>query len=336
MTATPSIKVKVSSSSITSASIDNSKPITYFRQVLSLLENPQLLNDERILLEEFNYKGDVLNRAKWLIDRVGSVGAYSASNGVPAIRDSIASFFQERDGFPADPSHIYLCAGATTGMDMLFSTFCAGSTTGVLVPMSHHALYSPFITVRDAHCIPYLVDKNGGPDLDSICSANETAKANGVDVRCIVIMNPGGPTTSYLSEKDIRSVLNIAYKERLVVIADEAHQPCAIGGFCSFKSILHKLQQENREYEKMELASLYSISRSIFGDSGHRAGFFELVGFDPGVEANIYKLASLLICAPVVGQCLVELVVNPPKPGQSSYELYRQELLSIQGASPRG
>ena len=45
-------------------------------------------------MEEFNYKGDVLNRAKWLIDRVGSVGAYSASNGVPAIRDSIASFFQ--------------------------------------------------------------------------------------------------------------------------------------------------------------------------------------------------------------------------------------------------
>jgi alanine transaminase len=32
-----------------------------------------------------------------------------------------------------------------------------------------------------------------------------------------------------------------------------------------------------------------------------------------------------MLCAPVIGQCLVELMVNPPKEGEPSYELYRKE-----------
>lgn len=32
-----------------------------------------------------------------------------------------------------------------------------------------------------------------------------------------------------------------------------------------------------------------------------------------------------MLCAPVVGQCIVELMVNPPRDGDPSYPLYRQE-----------
>jgi alanine transaminase len=70
------------------------KPITFFRQVLSLLENPQLLEHEDVLLKSLGYKTDVVERAKWLLSQVGSVGAYSASAGVPAIKESIAKFLE--------------------------------------------------------------------------------------------------------------------------------------------------------------------------------------------------------------------------------------------------
>jgi alanine transaminase len=53
------------------------------------------------------------------------------------------------------------------------------------------------------------------------------------------------------------------------------------------------------------------------------------VGLDPRVQAEIYKFVSITLCAPVIGQCLVELMVNPPKPGEPSYELYKQEYDSI-------
>lgn len=70
------------------------KPITFFRQVLSILENPQLLEHEDVLLGALGYKSDVIARAKSLLDHVGSVGAYSASAGVPAIKESIAKFLE--------------------------------------------------------------------------------------------------------------------------------------------------------------------------------------------------------------------------------------------------
>ncbi len=84
---------------VVSANIGNpqqldQKPLTFFRQVLSLLENPLLLQHEDVLLGQLGYKPDVIARAKWLVAKVGSVGAYSASNGVPAIRQSIADFLQ--------------------------------------------------------------------------------------------------------------------------------------------------------------------------------------------------------------------------------------------------
>lgn len=70
------------------------KPITFFRQVLSLLENPLLLQNEDVLVSHLGYQTDVIARAKKLLAAVGSVGAYSASNGVPTIKESIAKFIE--------------------------------------------------------------------------------------------------------------------------------------------------------------------------------------------------------------------------------------------------
>lgn len=86
---------------VVSANIGNpqqldQKPITFFRQVLSLVENPNLLEHEDVLINSLGYKSDVVARAKWLLSNVGSVGAYSASAGVPAIKDSVAKFLESK------------------------------------------------------------------------------------------------------------------------------------------------------------------------------------------------------------------------------------------------
>jgi alanine transaminase len=70
------------------------KPITFFRQVLSLVEYPPLLEKEDVLLNQLGYKKDVIERARWLLKQVGSVGAYSASAGALGIRESVAKFIE--------------------------------------------------------------------------------------------------------------------------------------------------------------------------------------------------------------------------------------------------
>lgn len=305
------------------------KPITFFRQVLSILEYPPLLENEKALKDGFGYKQDVIDRAKWLLSEVQSVGAYSQSQGAPAIRRSIAQFLERRDGYPAEPENIFMSAGASAGVNTLLNIICAKPETGILVPIPQYPLYTATLAVLNARCVPYFLEegKAWGTDIGAIREAHKKAKSEGTDVRAIVVINPGNPTGASLSAEDVRSVLEFATEEKLVVLADEVYQTNVfIGKFTSFKKVLRDLQKEDpKKYENLELASLNSVSKGMVGECGHRGGYFEFVGFDPEVAAQIYKLVSITLCSPVIGQCLVELMVNPPKEGDPSYPLYKQE-----------
>jgi alanine transaminase len=76
------------------------KPITFFRQVASILENPGLLEHEDVLLKSLGYKSDVLERARKLLKEVKSVGAYSQSQGAPGIRQSVAEYIERAHPIP--------------------------------------------------------------------------------------------------------------------------------------------------------------------------------------------------------------------------------------------
>ncbi|KAK2781316.1 hypothetical protein FQN52_001686 [Onygenales sp. PD_12] len=309
------------------------KPITFFRQVLSLLEYPALLDNEEALKTSFNYKQDVIDRARRLLKDVQSVGAYSQSHGAPAVRESVAKFIERRDGFPADPAKIYLSAGASSGVNTLLNVLCAGPKTGVLVPIPQYPLYTATLSVLNAQCVPYYLDESEswGTDVEGIKAALAKAKEDGIDVRAIVIINPGNPTGASLSPDAIKSVLDVAVDSNLVVMADEVYQTNVFKGeFTSFKKRLRQLQQADpSKYNHVELASLHSISKGMVGECGHRGGYFELVGFHPDVMENIYKFISIMLCPPVIGQCLLEMMVNPPVEGEPSYELYHKEYTGI-------
>ena len=320
---------KVISANIGNPQQLDQKPITFFRQVLSILEYPPLLENEKALTEGFGYKQDVIERAKWLLSEVKSVGAYSQSQGVPGIRNSVAKFIERRDGYPSDPANIFLSAGASSGVNTLMNVICAKPETGILVPIPQYPLYTATLSVLNARCVPYYLEesKAWGTDLSAIRSAYKKAKSEGTDVRAIVVINPGNPTGASLSAEDVRSVLEFAAEEKLVVLGDEVYQTNVfVGEFTSFKKGLRDLQKEKPgKYDNVELASLNSISKGMVGECGHRGGYFELVGFDEEVKQQIYKFVSIMLCAPVVGQCLVELQVNPPKEGDPSYPLYKEE-----------
>ncbi|KAK7895146.1 alanine transaminase [Exophiala xenobiotica] len=320
--------------SIISANIGNpqqldQKPITFFREVLALLEHPKLLENEEALKAHFGYKQDAIDRARWLLKEVGSVGAYSQSMGAPGIRQSVANFIEHRDGFPADKGDIYLTAGASAGVHTLLHVLCANPTTGVMIPIPQYPLYSATLSLLDARPVPYYSDEQHGWDTNMtvIREAYDKAVSEGTDVRAIVVINPGNPTGASLSEWDVEDVVKFAAEKKLVIFADEVYQTNVfIGKFHSFKRALRILQQkEPGKYDHVELASLNSVSKGMVGECGHRAGYFELVGWDQEVQAQIYKLVSIMLCPPVIGQCLLEMVVNPPKKGDPSHHQYHEE-----------
>ena len=324
---------KVISANIGNPQQLDQKPITFFRQVLSLLEYPPLLENEEALRSSFGYKQDVIDRARWLLKDVNSVGAYSQSSGAPGIRGSVAKYIERRDGYPSDSKDIYLSAGASSGVNTLLHIIAASPETGVLVPIPQYPLYTATLAVLNCRCVPYYLDesKAWGTDFQAIKDSYAKAISEGTDVRAIVVINPGNPTGASLSAQDVEAVIKFAAEKQLVVMADEVYQTNVfIGEFTSFKKTLREMQKrEPGPYDNVELASLHSISKGMVGECGHRGGYFELVGFDPDVQAQIYKFISIMLCPPVVGQCLVEMMVRPPVEGEPSWELYNKEYNAI-------
>lgn len=214
---------------------------------------------------------------------------------------------------------------------------CASPQTGVMIPIPQYPLYTATLSLLNAHAVPYELDEPAAwsTDLSTIKASLAKARSQGIDVRAIAVINPGNPTGASLPAQDIRGILEFAAEEHLVVLADEVYQTNVFEGeFYSFKRGLRELQHDSTanvkgRFDSLELASLHSISKGMVGECGHRGGYMELTGFDPDVVAQLYKFVSIQLCPPVVGQCLVETMVNPPRPGDPSYELYTKEYNGI-------
>lgn len=326
---------------IISANIGNpqqldQKPLTWYRQTLSLVQYPSLIDTLNTLDKEIRdkiYPPDVVDRAQKLLESAGSVGAYSHSQGDQLIRESVSRFIADRDGYPSDPNNIFLTGGASAAVLYLIQVLSSGKDTGFLIPIPQYPLYTASISLNNAVPIGYYLDEsnNWSTDPEQIRLLIKEYSDKGVRAKCLVVINPGNPTGSILSEKDIEGIFDIAAEHGLVVIADEVYQENVFEGkFVSMKKVLSRLLETDPEsYKNVQLASLHSTSKGVSGECGQRGGYIELAGFSKEVKEIIFKLASINLCPVVTGQMLVELMVNPPKKGSPSYELYNKEVSSI-------
>lgn len=307
------------------------KPLTFARQVLSLLEFPNLLDKKDMLIKENFFASDAIERATTLLNEIGSVGAYSHSQGIPYVRQTVARFIQERDGGEvAYPDDIFLTSGASAGVRNIFSILCNGPQTGILIPIPQYPLYTATITLQNATTLPYYLseDKDWSSNVEEIEKCVVDAIKEGIKPTCLVVINPGNPTGNVLSIEAIQNIFTIASKYGLVVFADEVYQENVFEGqkFHSMKKVLRSLQRTiPNQFDNIQLASFHSTSKGLLGECGHRGGYVELIGFTPTVKQVMLKIASISLCPSVVGQVLVDLMCDPPKPGSESYALDQHE-----------
>lgn len=309
------------------------KPITFYRQVLSILQNPQLLKNEAFLKSVPKH---TVKRAEELLEGIGSVGAYSHSQGVPLVRKSVARFIEERDGYPSIADDIFLTAGASAAVSYILTILGMGPKVGFMIPIPQYPLYTATLAMNDSTVVPYYLDEgdNWSIDTNQLEKLILDSKEKGVEVRCLVMINPGNPTGAILKPEHIEGLIAVAAEHGLVIIADEVYQKNIFkGNFISVKKVLRQLQEKHPGvYDNVQLASLHSTSKGIAGECGQRGGYMELVGFTDEVKQEILKMASISLCPVVTGQALVELVNNPPRPGDDSYEQYYSEVTAIHDA----
>lgn len=301
------------------------KPLTFIRQVLSLVEYPDLLNNPNI---NSIYPSDVIERAKEYINKtIYGVGAYSNSQGFKFVLKDVANFIEKRDGYKADTKNIFLSSGASEGIQMFLTTVIRNKSDGVLLPIPQYPLYTALLTLLDGTKIDYYLDENKGwaLSMDELNNAVISARQKGINPRCIVVINPGNPTGQCLEVDNMKEIIKFCHKENLIIIADEVYQENVYmegKKFTSFKKVLLDMGEE---YKNIQLFSCNSISKGFFGECGQRGGYFELLNFKEEVRDQIYKLASTRLCSNTLGQLVISILTRPPKEGEPSYELYCKE-----------
>ncbi|KAI1319846.1 hypothetical protein EDD11_002840 [Mortierella claussenii] len=307
------------------------KPITFFRQVASLVEYPDLLKDENAEATSKLYPHDAIARAKLLLKNIGSVGAYSHSQGIPMIREDVAKFISQRDGYPSDPSKIFLTQGASAGVQLTLQMIVEHPNVGIMIPIPQYPLYTATLAVLDATPVPYYLDetKGWGLTLEELQRSYDEAQQKGIDTRALVIINPGNPTGQCLTEENMREIIRFCHQNRVILLADEVYQANIYHEARPFHSFKKVLKSMGEEVKGQELISYHSISKGMIGECGRRGGYFECEGLDPSILEQIYKISSISLCPNVQGQIMVDLMVNPPKEGDPSYEQYKKEYDAI-------
>jgi aspartate/methionine/tyrosine aminotransferase len=302
------------------------RPLTFVRQVLALSEYPDLLERS----PKGTFPADAVETARLVVrESEHGLGAYTEAKGMRFVREAVARFIEERDGISSDPEAIYLTDGASKAAQTVLRLLVAGARDGILVPVPQYPLYSATLTLYGGARVDYPLEEDTGWSLSraALERACERARARGVRVRGIVVINPGNPTGAVLDEKNVEMVLSFARQQGMAVLADEVYQENVYrpgDRFVSFARVAEKLGIRD-----VSLFSFHSVSKGFLGECGHRGGYVECRNVPAPVHGEITKLQSISLCSNSVGQVVTYLMVRPPRPGAPSFELYDRERREI-------
>ncbi|MBN1981706.1 MAG: aminotransferase class I/II-fold pyridoxal phosphate-dependent enzyme [Chitinivibrionales bacterium] len=299
------------------------KPLSYIRQVLSLLEYPELMqHPEAVKL----FPKDLVARAQDILAKNPSgLGAYTQSPGLPFIREAVAQFIRKRDGIPASKETIVLTDGASKGAQAVILALLKSHNDGFMIPIPQYPLYSATINLQGGKQIGYYLDEKNHWQLNKeiLTQSIAQAKQEGVNPVGIVVINPGNPTGAVLSRENVEMVIQFAHEHGLSIIADEVYQENVYEAglsFYSFEKVMHEMKITD-----IALFCLHSVSKGFLGECGHRGGYIEFRNLPGDVMAEFIKLQSISLCSNVVGQIVTYLMVAPPQPGDESYATYVAE-----------
>ena len=303
------------------------KPLTYYRQVLALCDLPAECGVDHPDVYKM-FPVDVIEKAKNYRAAIGpsGTGAYTHSQGLPKFRQNVADFIAKRDGHPAYPGDIFLTNGASSAIQMVLTALIASDKDAIMIPIPQYPIYSALIALLGGRQVGYELDESIGwaATEEELNTRLMESQAQGLKVKAMAIINPGNPTGQVLNRESLETICRFCADNGIVLLADEVYQRNVYDPDLEFISA-KKVAIETPGCEHLQLISFHSTSKGLIGECGRRGGYMELHNIDPYVHAQLYKLASSGLCSGVDGQIMMSLMVQPPQPGDESYEKFAAE-----------
>ena len=213
---------------------------------------------------------------------------YSASKGIPKLRQAISSLYLRRFGVELDPdTEVVTTIGAKEGMSHLMWVLL-GPGDSALVPSPSYPIhiYAPLFAGAEVRQVRLeQADNIDGPPTSEAFFDNlmESWESAWPKPRVIVLSFPHNPTTACVDLAWMQRIVDFAREHDIVLVHDFAYADIAFDGYQP-PSILQVPGAKDVAVE------LYSLTKS-FSMAGWRVAF--LVG-NPEIVAALTKLKSYL------------------------------------------
>jgi aminotransferase len=219
--------------------------------------------------------------------REDKTGGYSETAGLPVLREEIAKKMKQKNSINADPQEIIVTVGAIEGLS---SAVMAVVDPGdeVLIPVPGYSTHIRQVVLASGKpvLVPTLEEEGFRLDFNRL-EDSITPKT-----KAILYSSPNNPTGAVYSEEELRALAEIAQKNDLVVITDEAYEYFVFDGGRHL-SIASIDGMQDRTISCFTFTKTYAMT-------GWRVGY--LHASQEWIPQITKTHIPLSICAPVVSQ----------------------------------
>ncbi|MCB1257847.1 MAG: aminotransferase class I/II-fold pyridoxal phosphate-dependent enzyme [Microthrixaceae bacterium] len=204
---------------------------------------------------------------------------YSASRGIPKLREAAANYYRRRFRVELDPdTEIITTIGAKEGFSHLMWVLLEpGDAALVPAPSYPIHIYGPLFAGANVREIPLATGD------EFVANMKEAWKFSHPKPRVIVLSFPHNPTTTCVDLDFMQQVVDFAIEHEVVLVHDNAYADLGFDGYRP-PSIMQAKGAKDVAVE------LYSMTKS-FSMAGWRVAF--MVG-NPEIVAALAKLKSYL------------------------------------------
>ena len=140
---------------------------------------------------------------------------YPPSRGLPALREAVCRFYEERQGLAFEPSQIVVTSGATEAIAAaLFASLDTGDEAVIVAPA--YDAYAPLIRRAGGRVAEVALRPPDWRLTRDALEAVVTART-----KVLVLNNPHNPTGRLLNAEELAAVVAVARAHDLLILADE-------------------------------------------------------------------------------------------------------------------
>ncbi len=243
-----------------------------------------------------------------IIYNLRNTQGYSNSKGLYSARKAIMQYCQTKNIPNVQVDDIYTGNGVSELITLSMQALINNGDE-ILVPMPDYPLWTAAITLAGGKAVHYVCDEENDwyPNLEDIKSKiNDKTKG-------IVIINPNNPTGTIYSDEMLKSLVQIARENDLIIFADEIYDRLVYEGekhtaIASFAPDLLTV-------------CFNGLSKSHY-IAGYRAGWMCLAGDKSkaqGYIEGLNLLSTMRLCSNVPAQSIIQTALGGSQEAQKHF-----------------